>query len=217
MKKLPYNTIEDMYAAIGYGGFTAQKAVTRISEELARLKRQQDEKTAEEEPAPKAPAPAAHVRHAHSEQGIVVEGLSNCLVKFSKCCTPGPGDEIVGFITRGYGVSVHRADCPNAAPSRRRPEEDARWIKVSWGEDVRESYVTALEVYAKDRFNLVLDISAALSTSQTRVQSLSANILPDNTALIRLSVFVSGSTQLAALMRKLNQISGVMRVERPAG
>ncbi|MBQ9458789.1 MAG: bifunctional (p)ppGpp synthetase/guanosine-3',5'-bis(diphosphate) 3'-pyrophosphohydrolase [Oscillospiraceae bacterium] len=217
LKKLPYNTIEDMYAAIGYGGFTAQKAVTRISEELARLKRQQDEKTAEEEPAPKAPAPAAHVRHAHSEQGIVVEGLSNCLVKFSKCCTPVPGDEIVGFITRGYGVSVHRADCPNAAPSRRRPEEEARWIKVSWGEDVRESYVTALEVYAKDRFNLVLDISAALSTSQTRVQSLSANILPDNTALIRLSVFVSGSTQLAALMRKLNQISGVMRVERPAG
>jgi len=147
----------------------------------------------------------------------VVECLSNCLVKVSKCCTPVPGDEIVGFITRGYGVSVHRADCPNAAPERRKPEEEARWIKVSWGDDVREAYATALDVYAKDRINLVLDISTALSTTQIRVQSLNANILPDSTALVRLSVMVSDSEQLASLMRKLNQISGVMRVERPAG
>ena len=156
-------------------------------------------------------------QRSKSEQGIVVEGLSNCLVKFSKCCTPVPGDKLVGFITRGYGVSVHRADCPNAAPERRKSEEEARWIKVSWGDDVREAYATALDVYAKDRINLVLDISTALSTTQIRVQSLNANILPDSTALVRLSVMVSDSEQLASLMRKLNQISGVMRVERPAG
>jgi len=216
LKKLPYNTIEDMYAAIGYGGFTAQKAVTRINEELTRLKRQQqsDKDEPEEEAKPVVPV---RPQRSKSEQGIVVEGLSNCLVKFSKCCTPVPGDEIVGFITRGYGVSVHRADCPNAAPERRKPEEEARWIKVSWGDDVREAYATALDVYAKDRINLVLDISTALSTTQIRVQSLNANILPDSTALVRLSVMVSDSEQLASLMRKLNQISGVMRVERPAG
>jgi GTP pyrophosphokinase len=215
LKKLPYNAIDDMYAAIGYGGFTAQKAVTRISEELTRLKRLQQEK--EPAPEPAKPAPIPKPQRSKSEQGIVVEGLSNCLVKFSKCCTPVPGDEIVGFITRGYGVSVHRADCPNAAPSRRRPDEESRWIHVSWGDDVRESYVTSLEVYAKDRINLVLDVSSALSTSNIRVQSLNANILPDSTALIRLSIMVSDSVQLAALMRKLNQISGVTRVERPAG
>lgn len=104
-----------------------------------------------------------------SEDGIVVQGLSNCLVKFSKCCTPVPGDDIVGFITRGYGVSVHRADCPNAAPERRRPEEAGRWVKVSWGKDVKQSYQTSLDIYAKDRIDLVLDVSAVLSSTQTRV------------------------------------------------
>ncbi len=218
LKKLPYNSIEDMYAAIGYGGFTAQKAVARINEELVRLKRreQADRESADAvvETAPAAARPAAPQR-SKSEQGIVVEGLSNCLVKFSKCCTPVPGDEIVGFITRGYGVSVHRCDCPNA--QRRKPEEEGRWIKVSWGDDVRESYLTSLDVYAKDRLNLVLDVSTALSTTQTRVQSLSANGMADGFALVRLSIYVSDTEQLASLMRKLNQISGVMKVERPAG
>ncbi len=216
LKKLPYSTIDDMYAAIGYGGFTAQKAVNRIHEEIMRLKRAQqaekDAAAAENGDGEKARAP----RRSKSEQGIVVEGLSNCLVKFSKCCTPVPGDKIVGFITRGYGVSVHRADCPNASPERR-SEDAGRWIKVSWGEDVREAYSTSLDVYAKDRLNLVLDISAALSTTQIRVQGLNASVLPDGSALVKLSVFVSDSEQLSALMRKLNQISGVMKGERPAG
>ncbi len=218
LKKLPYNTIDDMYAAIGYGGFTAQKAVNRIHEELVRLKRQQQAEKEASEPVPDQPGATRPVvpQRAKSEQGIVVEGLSNCLVKFSKCCTPVPGDDIVGFITRGYGVSVHRSDCPNAARARR-PEEAGRWIKVSWGADVRESYLTSLEVYAKDRINLVLDISTALSTTQTRVQALSANGMSDGFALVKLNIYVSDSTQLASLMRKLNQISGVMKVDRPAG
>ena len=218
LKKLPYGSIDDMYAAIGYGGFTAQKAVNRIHEEILRLKRSQQAEKESTETAPDGAAKARGMeRRPKSEQGIVVEGLSNCLVKFSKCCTPVPGDKIVGFITRGYGVSVHRADCPNAAPERRSAEEAGRWINVSWGDDVRESYFTSLDVYAKDRLNLVLDISAALSTTQIRVQGINANALPDGSALVKLSVFVSDSEQLSALMRRLNQISGVMRVERPAG
>ena len=217
LKKLPYNTIDDLYAAIGYGGFTAQKAVNRIHEEILRIKRQEAEETeALTEEAPVSPRTTTP-RRSKSEQGIVVEGLSNCLVKFSKCCTPVPGDRIVGFITRGYGVSVHRADCPNAALSRRRPEEAGRWIKVSWGDDVRESYETSLDVFAKDRINLVLDVSAALSTTQTRVQSLSANVTADGMAVVRLGICVTDSEHLASVMRKLNQISGVQRVERPAG
>ena len=152
-----------------------------------------------------------------SEQGIVVQGLSNCLVKFSKCCTPVPGDEIIGFITRGYGVSVHRADCPNADPVRRKPEEYGRWIKVEWGQDVKESYQTSLDIYAKDRLNLVLDVSAALSSTQTRVACLNAKSTVDGFALIHLEIYVSDSTQLSSVMRRLHQISGVMKVDRPAG
>ncbi len=184
-----------------------------------RLKRQEQAEKEATEPSPDDPTKTrpAIPQRAKSEQGIVVEGLSNCLVKFSKCCTPVPGDEIVGFITRGYGVSVHRADCPNAQRSRRKPEEAGRWIKVSWGTDVRESYLTSLEVYAKDRINLVLDISTALSTTQTRVQALNASASADGFVVVKLNIYASDSEHLKSVMRKLNQIGGVMKVDRPAG
>ncbi|MBQ9646943.1 MAG: bifunctional (p)ppGpp synthetase/guanosine-3',5'-bis(diphosphate) 3'-pyrophosphohydrolase [Oscillospiraceae bacterium] len=219
LKKLPYQTMDDMYAAIGYGGFSAQKAVGRIHEEIQRLKRQQQAQNEATEPVPDDPSATrpAIPQRAKSEQGIIVEGLSNCLVKFSKCCTPVPGDDIVGFITRGYGVSVHRCDCPNAAPERRRPEEAGRWIKVTWGSDVRESYLTSLEVFAKDSAHLVMDVSTALSTTNTRVKSLSADATADGYAVVRLLIYVADSEQLKSVMKKLNQIGGVMKVDRPAG
>ena len=219
LHKVPYNTMDDLYAAIGYGGFSAQKAVNRIHEEIMRLARQHQAEKAATVPTEEAPGKTrpAIPRRSHSEQGIVVEGLSNCLVKFSKCCTPVPGDDIIGFITRGYGVSVHRCDCPNAAPSRRKPEEVGRWIKVSWGSDVKEFYQTSLDIYAKDRLNLVLDVSSALSSTNTRVSMLNASATADGFALIHLQISVTDAEHLASVMRKLHQISGVMKVDRPAG
>ena len=218
LKKLCFTSLDDMYAAIGYGGFSAQKAVNRIHDEIVKLEKQRQAERAATVPVDNSGATRPAIpKRTKSEQGIVVEGLSNCLVKFSKCCTPVPGDEIVGFVTRGYGVSVHRCDCPNAAPERRKPEERGRWIKVSWGTDVKESYQTALDIYAKDRLDLVLDVSAALSTSQTRVASLNATTTADGFAVIHLNIFISDANHLAAVMRKLHQISGVMKVDRPAG
>ena len=218
LKKVAYPTLDDLYAAIGYGGFSAQKAVNRIHDEIVKLEKQRKEERAATVPVDNSGATRPAVpKRTKSEQGIVVEGLSNCLVKFSKCCTPVPGDEIVGFITRGYGVSVHRCDCPNAAIERRKPEERGRWIKVSWGTDVKESYQTALDIYAKDRLDLVLDVSAALSSSQTRVASINATTTADGFAVIHLSIFISDAQHLAAVMRRLHQISGVMKVDRPAG
>ena len=220
LKKLAYNTLDDMYAAIGYGGVTSLKLIGRLREEIQKiLKQHQADRQAEvpvEEGKPETTRPAVPTR-AGGEQGIVVEGLDNCLVKFSKCCTPVPGDEIVGFITRGYGVSVHRRDCPNAAPERRRPEEAGRWIKVSWGTNTRESYRTALQVVAKDRLSLIMDVSTALAAIKTRVSSLNARSTPDGFTLITMDVDVSDREQLRGVIRRLEQISGVMRVTRPAG
>ena len=220
LKKLAYNTLDDMYAAIGYGGVTSLKLIGRLREEIQKiLKQHQADRQAEvpvESGKPEATRPAVPTR-AGGEQGIVVEGLDNCLVKFSKCCTPVPGDEIVGFITRGYGVSVHRRDCPNAAPERRRPEEAGRWIKVSWGTNTRESYRTALQVVAKDRLSLIMDVSTALAAIKTRVSSLNARSTPDGFTLITMDVDVSDREQLRGVIRRLEQISGVMRVTRPAG
>ena len=218
LKKVAYPTLDDMYAAIGYGGFSAQKAVSRMQGEINRAIRQHhlEQQAAEaaaqqrEEPRPAAP------KRVKSEQGIIVEGLDNCLVKFSKCCTPVPGDEIVGFITRGYGVSVHRSDCPNAAPEKRTDQAD-RWIKVSWGSDTNENYPTTLEVICKDRQGLLLDISAALSTTNTFVLGINSRSTHDEFAIFRLEVRIRDSGQLETLMRKLNQISGVLQVTRPAG
>ena len=174
------------------------------------------EELAEAKPAEPAKQPSAPKR-VKSEQGIIVEGLDNCLVKFSKCCTPVPGDDIVGFITKGYGVSVHRRDCPNADPARRRPDEEGRWIKVSWAEDVEGTFRTTLQVVAKDRINLIVDISTVLSSTKTHVASMNARSTPDGFALITLDTDVSSSQQLKTVMRRIEQISGVMRVTRPAG
>ena len=215
LKKVTYGSLEEMYAAIGYGGFTAQKAVSRMKGELLRISRQHQAEElavkAEEAPIPMPPKP-----EGKSEQGIIVEGLDNCLVKFSRCCTPVPGDEIVGFITRGYGVSVHRADCPNAAPERRAGQE-GRWLKVTWGKDTNESYPTTIDVVSKDRMGLILDISTILSSTNTFVSGLTSRSTDDGFAVIRLEIRVRDGAQMKAIMNKLNQISGVLQVTRPAG
>ena len=221
LKKVAYGSLEDMYAAIGYGGFSAQKAVSRMHGEIQRLNKQQQEQQAAAEAAEAKPKEEPRVsapKKVKSEQGIIVEGLDNCLVKFSKCCTPVPGDEIIGFIPRGYGVSVHRADCPNAAPEKREaPDQAGRWIKVSWGTDTNESYPTILECLCKDRNNLLLDISTALSTTNTFVLGITTRSTEDGYAICRLEVRIRDDVQLKSLMNKLHQISGVLSVTRPAG
>ena len=219
LRRTSYGTLEELYAAIGYGGFTAQKAVSRIQGELGRIaaKHHQEEKAAElMEEKPEAPKPVQ--RKVRSEQGIIVEGLDNCLVKFSKCCTPVPGDEIVGFITRGYGVSVHRCDCPNASEERRKlPGQEGRWIKVSWGSDTLDSYPTSLELVCKDRNNLILDISTVLSTTNTRVSAIQSRTGADQFVNIHLEISIRDQQQLRDVMNRLHQISGVLEVTRPAG
>ena len=153
----------------------------------------------------------------HTDSGIIVEGLGNCLVKFAKCCTPVPGDPVIGFITRGYGVSVHRADCPNAAPENRKPEEAARWVRVSWVDSKLPNYRTALEVASKDRDNLTLDVAMALSAAKVKVTALSARSMPDGHAILRIEVEVRDKEELASVINKLNNIQGVYHVARMTG
>ena len=219
LKKLSYNTLDDMYAAIGYGGVTALKVVGRLREDIQRIiaRRQAENVPAAEQPRTEQPKPAPQPLRQKAVQGIIVEGMNNCLVKFAKCCTPVPGDEVVGFTTRGYGVSVHRADCPNAAPERRTKETEGRWLKVSWAENLQEGYSTMLQVTAKDRMGLLVDISTVLSSTKTRVSSLNARSTPDGFGLIEIGLEVSDHHQLQTVIRRLEQISGVMRVTRPAG
>ena len=159
----------------------------------------------------KAPA-----KPRHSSSGIIVEGLDNCMVKFSKCCTPVPGDPVVGFITRGYGVSVHRTDCPNATPEKQQAEP-GRWVQVSWLDSDQEYYQTSLEISAKDRDGLTLDVAMALSAAKVKTTSLSARSMPDGYASVNIVLEVKNQEELSAVINKLGQIQGVYQVKRAAG
>ena len=227
LHKVRFGTLDELYASIGYGGTTAVKSVARIKDELARLGRLQAEKaaaaaktTAESVIVPGSTAQtptSGQVKPKHSDSGIIVEGLGNCLVKFAKCCTPVPGDPVIGFITRGYGVSVHRSDCPNAAPEKHKPEEADRWVKVSWVESSLPNYKTALELSSKDRDGLTLDVAMALSAAKVKVNALTARSLPDGHASINIVVEVKDKEELATVINKLNNIQGVYHVARASG
>ena len=224
LKKVRFNSLDELYAAIGYGGMTAAKSVVRIRDELTRLGRVKEEKAAAERaasevvyPAAPAPAPGQIKTPRKSESGIVVEGLDNCLVKFAKCCTPVPGDPVVGFITRGFGVSVHRADCPNAAPEKRRAEEAGRWVNVAWVGGEQTAYPTSLEISAKDRDCLAMDVTMALSSAKVKVDSFSARAMPDGYAAVSIVLEVKDRDELNNAINKLGQISGVYQVKRVSG
>ena len=224
LKRVRFGALEELYAAIGYGGMSAQKAAGRMKEELTRmgrLERQNAERQAMQEAVsagetfyPSGNTKNEQVKARHTSNGIIVEGLDNCMVKFSKCCTPVPGDPVVGFITRGYGVSVHRQDCENAALSRRKPEEAGRWVSVTWGNTEDTGYRTTLEISARDRDGLALDIAMALSSQKVKVNNLLARSQPDGHALVTLELVVRDRGELNSVINKLSGISGVYLVKR---
>ena len=230
LRKAQYNSLDDLYAAIGYGGMTSIKAVNRMKGELAAIAKEQKDAAATTDHLDNSPdeeiihvstslppVPAAPPKTV-SKSGVIVENIDNCLVKFAKCCTPVPGDPIVGFVTKGYGVSVHRADCPNVAPSKRKSEDAGRWVSVSWAKQKeRVEYSTTLEVYAKDRPNLFLDVAAALSAVKVRTDTINARGTPDGFATVFVLLSVRDRYELESVIRKLYAVNGVMAVNRGKG
>ncbi|MBR5738246.1 MAG: bifunctional (p)ppGpp synthetase/guanosine-3',5'-bis(diphosphate) 3'-pyrophosphohydrolase, partial [Verrucomicrobia bacterium] len=212
MKRLSYNAVEDLFAAIGYGGVTAQRIVNRIRDELKHAA--EEKKTAVDKVAAAAERREQQAkRNAKAIHGILVEGLDNCLVKFSRCCTPVPGDEIAGFITRGQGVSIHRKDCVNYVKSLESPN-GGRWIKVSWADNITDSYVTTVIIASKDRSGLVLDIATILSAINAKVRTLSARDIGYGNALTNVTLEVRSIADLRYIMSRLLSIPGVQSVSR---
>lgn len=232
LKKVQYNSLDDLYAAIGYGGMTALKAVNRVKSEMTAIVKEQKEAAANEllfELKPDETQKEMHIKtvlpaedtkqkRTVSKSGIIVEGVDNCLVKFAKCCAPVPGDPIVGFVTKGFGVSVHRMDCPNADPRFRKPEEAGRWLTVEWAQRrEQQEYRTTLEVYANDRSDLFLDVAAALSATRVRTDGINARSLPDGYATVLVTINVKDRYDLDNVIRKISGVSGVMTVSRGKG
>ncbi|MBE6914137.1 MAG: bifunctional (p)ppGpp synthetase/guanosine-3',5'-bis(diphosphate) 3'-pyrophosphohydrolase [Ruminococcaceae bacterium] len=219
LKKHTMTGIDDLYAAIGYGGITATKTANRLRDELVRLQKANGSsgKTAIEkmnEAVERRNSKEAQEKPQHAIQGVLIEGLDNCLVKFSRCCTPVPGDEIVGFITRGYGVSVHRTDCRNHISSRLNPDDGGRWIEASWASETTGTYVTTLRIASRERSGLVMDIALALNSLNAKVRSLSARDVGDGLASTTLTVEVRNLSELRQITAKLSAIAGVSSVTR---
>ena len=214
LKRLCYGSVDDLYAAIGYGGLTAVRAANRLKDELARSAKA-EKKTALDkvsEAAERREQQAAK-REGKAVHGVLVAGLDNCLVKFSRCCTPVPGDEIVGFITRGQGVSIHRKDCQNYVKRLRTPEEEGRWLEVSWASQISDSYTTSLVLLAKDRSGLVMDIATVLNSLNAKVRTLSARDTA-GVATTHITLEVRSLQELRTIMTKLSAVAGVTEVKR---
>ena len=216
MKRLSLSSLDELYAAIGYGGVTATRVANRMRDELVRAsKSEKDKKTVIDKINQAAERREQNaVKQGKAVHGILVEGISNCLVKFSRCCTPVPGDDIVGFITRGQGVSIHRTDCENYLKRRLDPENEGRWVNVSWAEEISDTYVSTLNLTAKNRGGLVMDIAVALNTLNAKVRTLTARELAGGLALASVTLEVKNSGELKYIISRLSTIPGVTQVTR---
>ncbi len=213
LKRLSFNAVEDLYAAIGYGGVTAARVANRLHDELKNVSAER--KTAIDKMNQAAERREEKARkEGKAVHGILVQGLDNCLIKFSRCCTPVPGDDIVGFITRGQGVSIHRKDCKNYQQRLNQPEQEQRWIKVSWASEITDSYVTTLTIASKDRSGLVMDIATVLNTLNAKVRTLSSRAIGSGLALTIVTLEVKNAGELRYITNKLSSINGVSGVTR---
>ena len=212
LKKLAFDSWEDMYAAIGYGGLTALKAVGRIRDDIQRAL-----KTQEQEFTPKQLRTShdsdALRNNRHAVNGVIVEDIESCMIKFAKCCTPVPGDAIAGFITKGFGVSVHRADCPNAA-HRHDPVQAARWVRVRWANEDNQPFETTLELDCITRDGLLLDVATVMSTSRVRLKELNGKDMPGGKSVFTVRFEVKNVEELELIRNKLLNIRDVVGSRR---
>ena len=199
------NTVEEMYAAIGYGGLQMARILPKLKDEYNRLKANDAE--------PKA-IPTVDIRKIHSSDGVIVEGIDNCPIKFAKCCSPLPGDEIIGFVTRGFGVSIHKKDCANARESMRHPENRDRWVKAYWADTVREDYKATLEIVCMDRANLVSDVALALGDMRVPIYSLDARSADQGRARMSVTIGITNTEHLNNVVARLRKVKDVVSVTR---
>ena len=180
------NSAEEMYAAIGYGGLQVSRLMPKIKEEYTKLIKASD-------PVETFQLP---MKKQKSSEGVIVEGLDNCLVKFAKCCNPLPGDAIVGFITRGFGVSIHKKDCPNVQIGMNLDDNSPRWVKAWWADGVKESFKSTLEITAMDRESLIVDVSSSLANMKVPIYSFVARQTADGRNNITVTVGISNIDHL---------------------
>ena len=203
-------TEDDFYAAIGYGGIQLWKVLPRINEEAQRLQKSASPDQPQELPPPTTPEPKGRVA-----SGVLVDGMDNCLIKFSRCCNPLPGDEIIGFITRGFGVSIHKRSCSNVPRDLTQCPEPERWVNAHWAGDVKDDFKSTLHILAVDRGGLLADVTQQLSNMKIFIHALnSRQERGSGNAIISATISINGLPQLQNIIERLGKIPGVISIDR---
>ena len=204
-RRLRQNNAEELYAAIGYGGITIANCLPKLKEEWQKRKSEEDKS---EQLA------KVDLSRVHATDGVVVEGFDNTPIKFAKCCSPLPGDPIVGFITRGFGVSIHKQSCVNAIASMKDPANAPRWVKAYWADSVKDSYKAGLEIVALDRNELLRDVLSALADIRVPIYTMNARQVENNCAVVSLTIGINNTEHLNRVVARLSKIKDVLKVTR---
>ncbi len=204
-RRLRQNNAEELYAAIGYGGITIANCLPKLKEEWQKRKSEEDKS---EQLA------KVDLSRVHATDGVVVEGFDNTPIKFAKCCSPLPGDPIVGFITRGFGVSIHKQSCVNAIASMKDPSNAPRWVKAYWADSVKDSYKAGLEIVALDRNELLRDVLSALADIRVPIYTMNARQVENNCAVVSLTIGINNTEHLNRVVARLSKVKDVLKVTR---
>ena len=199
------NSLEDFYAAIGYGGISVIRMMPSIKEAYYKLVK------ANQPPEVIITPPKKRVK---SSEGVIVEGIDNCLIKFARCCSPLPGDQIIGFITRGHGVSIHKRDCTNVPQVIALCNEPERWINAYWDKNVKEEFKSSLLITCLARVGLLADVSGQLANMHVMIHSMNTRELKDGRCTLTMTITVDGVEHMRSVMAKVSKIDGVLKVDR---
>ncbi|MBD5128408.1 MAG: bifunctional (p)ppGpp synthetase/guanosine-3',5'-bis(diphosphate) 3'-pyrophosphohydrolase [Ruminococcaceae bacterium] len=202
------DTIDDLYASIGYGGVPMSKVIQRIKESQLRMQREQNAvlPTGEEN--------IEETNRRARRKGIIIEGVDNCMVKFAQCCNPLPGDPIIGFVTRGFGVSIHKMDCINVINNMDSEENKDRWIKASWAGVDDTTYRATIDIIAEQKSSVIADITAAIAANHIPMHEMNMHRLKNGNTNLLITIEIAGVEQLANVMLRLKKIPGVISADR---
>lgn len=207
-RRQKFNTKDELFAALGYGGLQLSKVIFKAKEAWSKMQKEKENNSTE------IPSVMPQLKKPKSSNGVIVEGLDNCLVKFAKCCSPLPGDEIVGFVTRGFGVSIHKKSCVNAQPQNIEPENRNRWLNAYWADNIKEDFKASLEIVSMDNGMALVDVSTLLSNMRVPVFALNAKRTTDKRLAISVTIGVNNTDHLGSIISKLKKSKNIISVIR---
>ncbi len=211
-----YMSADDLYNTLGYGGLAISKIAAKLKDEYERNYASINDQNESEQVTPET-LKTVTPKNVKSNGGIIVDGLEGCLVKFARCCNPLPGDSVIGFITRGHGVSVHKSDCPNVAISKNNPENEDRWVNAHWEEAKSGShdlYEAQISIYVVDRMGILADISVILSDMRVQISQINTMKNGNDGVIINLKISCKNVDHYHSIVSRLKGVDGVNDITR---